>query len=654
MGLANARARNGAVFSIFALMAMPALADVSITAVPPAPLRSGAAAKASDAAAKAAPAGLLLPSSAAAVRIALPAPTPAERALLATRNAPKAAQRGKTTTLKGPLAVAFPRAIAPASGAIALAGLQWQTLADGGRAAKVDVASPEAAALRVALQLPAAYEGVTLRFTGNGAQARPLGPVASRVVAADTARSGRYWSPVLDGDVATIEIHVERGSRVPDGTLTLVAVSHQVVAPSSLNKLDAKAVQDIGTSASCNIDVACVTPRTPAFVDATKAVAAIEFTQEDGFTYLCTGTLLNDSVSSNQPYMFSAAHCLDSPVAARTLNSFWFFDAIECGSKAVPAYVQTVDGATMLARSPDWDWALVRLAGSPPPGSRFSAWRAETIPSNVAASVIHHPQGDLKKFSAGVTQGYELYNDGSSFAQVLYNQGTTEPGSSGAGLLTFLDSAGYYELRGGLWRGEASCTTPAGLDEYSRLDNMLPLTREYLTPNIPGPSGMKVAVEFYNRALDHYFITIAQPEIDDLDSGVHGGWERTGLRFMAYDAPHAGAQPVCRYYRTPGFGNSHFYSASAAECAAVTANPQLYPGWTYESPNVFYMALPNPTTGDCGAGTQPVWRFYNQRTINHRYTTEYAVRDDMRADPSTWTPEGYGRDSVIMCAPAGS
>jgi serine protease len=183
---------------------------------------------------------------------------------------------------------------------------------------------------------------------------------------------------------------------------------------------------------------------------------------------------------------------------------------------------------------------------------------------------------------------------------------------------------------------------------------MLPLTREYLTPNIPGPSGMKVAVEFYNRALDHYFITIAQPEIDDLDSGVHGGWERTGLRFMAYDAPHAGAQPVCRYYRTPGFGNSHFYSASAAECAAVTANPQLYPGWTYESPNVFYMALPNPTTGDCGAGTQPVWRFYNQRTINHRYTTEYAVRDDMRADPSTWTPEGYGRDSVIMCAPAGS
>ena len=33
---------------------------------------------------------------------------------------------------------------------------------------------------------------------------------------------------------------------------------------------------------------------------------------------------------------------------------------------------------------------------------------------------------------------------------------------------------------------------------------------------------------------------------------------------------------------------------------------------------------------------------------------EFAVRDDMRADPATWVPEGYGPDSVIMCAPVGS
>ena len=235
--------------------------------------------------------------------------------------------------------------------------------------------------MRVALKLPATDPDVTLRFSGNGEHAQVFGPVPANVVADDTDRFGMFWSPVLEGDVALIEIHAERGVRVPDAVLTVAMISHQVVAPASLQKLDAKAVQDIGMSGNCNIDVACVTPRTPAFVESSKAVAATEFTQDDGFTYLCTGTLLNDSLASNTPYFFSASHCLDSATAARTLNTFWFFDAVECGSTAVPPYVQQANGATMLARSADWDWGLVRLDADPPPGSRFAAWRAEPIPA---------------------------------------------------------------------------------------------------------------------------------------------------------------------------------------------------------------------------------------------------------------------------------
>lgn len=39
------------------------------------------------------------------------------------------------------------------------------------------------------------------------------------------------------------------------------------------------------------------------------------------------------------------------------------------------------------------------------------------------------------------------------------------------------------------------------------------------------------AVEFHHADLDHYFVTAAQGEIDDLDTGVHPGWMRTGYRF---------------------------------------------------------------------------------------------------------------------------
>ena len=636
-----------AAIAAAAMAALPAFAGVPVTAVPPADYRPPATLKA-------APAKMALPPAAPGWRVALPEPSAAERALLTARNATKASRRDKAPDAKRALALGFPRSLPPGADVIGLDALAWQMLADGSRAARIEIVSPGAAALRVAFTLTAIDSRVTLWFSGNGGHAQVFGPVTSGTVASDSVRHGAFWSPVLDGDVATIELHLGEGVAVPQAVLTVAKISHQVVAPAMLRKLDAKAVSDIGTSTACNIDVACVTPTSTAFTDSTKAVAAIEMTKEDGFTYLCTGTLLNDSLSSNTPYLFSASHCIDSATAARTLNTFWFFDAIACGSRAVPPYVQQAAGGAMLARSPDWDWALVRLNADPPPGSRFSAWRAEPIPTNATVSVLHHPQGDLKKWSQGSARGYQLYTDGSSFAEVQYDQGTTEPGSSGAGLLTFLASGGYYEVRGGLWRGDATCEFRAGFDEYSRLDNMLPLTRQYLTPNAPGAAGQRVAVEFYHRALDHYFITINPVEISDLDAGVRAGWERTGLRFLAFESPMSGTNPVCRFYRAPGFGNSHFYSASPSECAIVIANPQVYPGWIHESASVFHIALPNPVNGACPAGTQPIWRFYNQRTINHRYTADHTLRDEMRAEPGTWLPEGYGPDRVTMCAPVGT
>jgi len=623
---------------------MPAWADVPITAVPPADYRAPIALRA-------APARMALTAASPARRVVLPEPSPDERAALRARNAARVARNGRMT--RSSLAVGFPRSVPAALRAQPLASLTWMTLADGARAARIDVVSPGAAAMRVALEMQEAAPGMTLRFTGNGERAEALGPVTAADVATDTARFGLSWSPVLDGDAATIEIRIEADAAIPEASLAIAKVSHQVVAPAALRGLDPRTVQDIGLAASCEIDVACFSPQSTAFANAAKATVEIEFMQEDGFTHLCTATLVNDSVASNTPFLFTASHCMNSALAARTLNAYWFFDAVQCGSRAVPPYVQQTGGATLLARSPDFDWALVRLNTPPPAGARFSACRAEPIPPFVPATVFHHPQADLKKWTAGTTQGYQSYTDGSSFALVSNDEGITEPGSSGAGLLTFFASGGYYELRGGLWTGASFCQTPAGPDEYSRLDDMLPLTREYLTPNSPLPAGQAVAVEYYSRALDHYFITIIPREIADLDNGVHPGWERTGMRFLAFSGPAPGVLPVCRFYRTPGAGDSHFYSAIKAECDAILANPLLAAGWILESENVFYIRQPDPVTGQCGQGTRPIWRFYNQRTINHRYTTEQAVRDAMRADPLTWQPEGYPPDNITMCAPVG-
>ena len=600
-------------------------------------------------------AALELPANAPAARIALPMPSEAERGLVKAQNAKRATgQKQLAKGAKGrPLAIGYPRNLPASSQRISLASLPWQTLPDGSRAAKLQIISPDAAAIRVALMLSATDPDLSVRFSGNASDAQVFGPIPANAIADDTSRFGVFWSPTLDGDVATIEFHAEAATKVSGVTLIVPRVSHHLITGAALKSPDLKTVSDIGSSGACNIDVACVSPQTPALANASKAVAQIVFTQDDGNSYLCTGTLLNDSITSGTPYFFTANHCINSGLAARTINTYWFFDAVACGNHTtIPAYVQQTAGASLLARSEDWDWALVRLNAAPPAGAFFSAWNSALVGQNATVSVIHHPEGDLKKWAGGFSPGYQPFDDGSSFIQAQYAQGTTEGGSSGAALIT-LNGAGFYEVRGGLFGGLASCQTPSGIDIYSRLDNLLPLVRQYLTPG-NNPSGTVVAVEFYNASLQHYFISTAPAEINDLDTGVHVGWERTGFRFLAYATQVSGTSPVCRFYRAPAYGDSHFYSASPAECAATAAAHPV--DWIYESASVFYIPLPNTTTGTCPAGTNPVWRFFNQLTTNHRYTTDVATRDDMNSNRAVWIPEGYGPGPYypIMCTPVGS
>jgi hypothetical protein len=104
---------------------------------------------------------------------------------------------------------------------------------------------------------------------------------------------------------------------------------------------------------------------------------------------------------------------------------------------------------------------------------------------------------------------------------------------------------------------------------------------------------------------------------------------------------------VCRFYIPPAYGNSHYYSASPDECAAAQVK---FPGLIEESPSVFFIALPDLSTGACPAGTAPVYRLWNNRAdSNHRYTTSLSIRGEMIA--KGYIPEGYGPLSVAMCAP---
>ena len=154
-------------------------------------------------------------------------------------------------------------------------------------------------------------------------------------------------------------------------------------------------------------------------------------------------------------------------------------------------------------------------------------------------------------------------------------------------------------------------------------------------------------IEYYWAARDHYFITSNPAEIAALDAAAPGGWARTGQSFGGYAQPTGITSGVCRFYIPPAYGDSHYHSASPDECAAVQVK---FPVLIEESARAFYIDLPDLATGECPAGTSPVYRLWNNRAdSNHRYTASLAIRSDMIA--KGYIPEGYGPLGVAMCAP---
>jgi hypothetical protein len=151
-------------------------------------------------------------------------------------------------------------------------------------------------------------------------------------------------------------------------------------------------------------------------------------------------------------------------------------------------------------------------------------------------------------------------------------------------------------------------------------------------------------VEYYHANLDHYFVTADVAEIAKLDAGQTSGWQRTGESMKVAASPYETAVAVCRFYLPPDSCDSHFYSASAAECDDVHAR---FPAFVRESDSVFAAALPDVATGMCASGF-PVYRLWNARVdTNHRYTTSAAIKAAMIG--RGYIAEGYGVDGVALC-----
>jgi lysyl endopeptidase len=559
---------------------------------------------------------------------------------------------------------------------VPLASLSWETLADGGRAAKFAVSAAGAAGMRLGYQISGQSDALTLRFAAAVAGDVYIGgPIAT---------NERMWSPTIDGENGVIEIALKAGFEPSHFSLSIDKISQIAVTGADLKAVGSRSPAacpanqnaGIGCAESCNIDLACVQNPSQALRDAAAATMRISYVEStNGNAFLCSGTLLNSNASPRRPYIYTAAHCVNSQADAASVETYWFFDAISCNNLSIPPFARITTGASLKVADDNMDVSLIEMNSDPPSGAVFASWDASVIPRAGTIVGLHHPAGDLKAFSEGAMQGYGASSNATdNYILVRWspNKGTTEQGSSGSGAFTFNPDCGggvaCYQLRGGLEGGAASCSNTSGIDRYSRMDMLFTRLAPFLSPAniIPvGNSSVGSMVEYFIPRADYYFMTSREDEKSALDGARDGlGFPifyRTGFWFKVDPFASPSTNSLTRYAiegaARGGTRPTHFYTALNSDKQAITGTGRerigVPPNGCPGIPNGFfcnegtdsYVAAPFGTgaTATCAAGERPIWRVFRGASTapddaNHRYLTTAGMYNYMVND-QRWSGE---------------
>jgi len=426
--------------------------------------------------------------------------------------APSEQELQTLTTNQGmakPVQVGFGRAL-PALYAqgLDLAQLNWD-IVPGGQAAVLSVRSPGAAAIRLLVDVGDLPEGVELRFFKPGLDDNTLDDntrVSAPITQAQAQQAAQslsadddnglllhapLWSPVIAGDRIGLEIFIPASVTWDAVHIRLPLISHLVDAG---YQPQLKSLAQLGRSGPCQVDVMCDNSDVP--LELSDSVAKIRFTNQIGFTGLCSGILLNDMDESSMiPYFYTANHCVGDQFTASTLELFWFFQRVSCGGPDPTSVTQQNSGAQLLATGKEADYTLVQLNSSPPAGVGMSGWSTDDLHTQAGLIGIHHPSGDIKKISRGDGQGTVAVvdpgtglgdPDKQNFIEMRWNKGVTEGGSSGSGL--WAQSNGQLRLIGTLTGGFSFCAAPGEPDYYGRFDVAFPALEAFLAAsNGPPP-----------------------------------------------------------------------------------------------------------------------------------------------------------------------
>ena len=331
-------------------------------------------------------------------------------------------------------------------------------------------------------------------------------------------------------------------------------ISIQSVAHDYRNIFSKNSSRGYGDSGSCNNNANC-----SEFSNWEDQINSVALILTSGGSRLCTGSLINNAEQDLTPYFLTANHCLGG-------NNSWIFmfnyESPGCENQDGPTNM-TVSGSTLLANNSGSDFALLELNESIPEDYNvyYAGW---DITGNTPSTpvCIHHPSGDIKKISFD----YDNASNSDSYWDIdSWDDGTTEPGSSGSPLF----DGSSKRIVGQLYGGVASCTNN-GYDTYGKTSvSWSTGLSSYLDPSNSG-------VQVLDGTRTGGGITIIHEDIDDMP------YNGESINFTASVISNVGNVEVVELYYNLGDGMMSLEMNQTNENNYETTINGLYDGMVIE------------------------------------------------------------------------
>lgn len=325
----------------------------------------------------------------------------------------------------------------------------WSSVPDGGRVWRVRITSESAYSLALLFDEWYLPKGAEL-FVYNDNGDDVLGALTSFNNWVDGTNVIRH----LKGDGITVELY-EPASAMNESVLSISTVCHAY--RNYFGYADRDALDSFGDSGACNNNILC--PEAAAWQDEKQGVCMIT----SGGARICSGSMIRANVANWPAYFLTANHCGFSGSWVFVFN----YQSPQCSPNQDGSTAQTVANATLRANNAASDFELLELSAHPPAAynAYYNGWNRNDGAAT-SSVCIHHPRGDVKKWTIDnnaptVTSygGNSVPGDGTHWRIANWEDGTTEPGSSGSPLFDQ-----NSRITGQLHGGTASCAN--NIDDY--------------------------------------------------------------------------------------------------------------------------------------------------------------------------------------------